>query len=51
MKTFEKDSVKEKKKSKVKPFPGKLAYGQSMVDKFEHAKALSASIKGFKDKK
>ena len=51
MKTFEKNSLKEKKKAIAKPFPGKFVLGQSMIDKYEHAKAMSASIKGFKEKK
>ena len=42
-----------KDKTKVKALPGniKLTTGKSMNDKFEHAKAVSASIKGFKEAK
>lgn len=49
MKIFEKENVKEKKKTVItKPFPGEFVLSQSMIDKFEHAKVMSASIKGFK---
>lgn len=42
-------TVKEKNKTiKVKPFPGTLVKGVSMVKKLEYAKTVSASIKGFK---
>lgn len=51
MKALEKDSLKVKKKAIAKPFPGKLVLGQSMIDKYEHAKSMSASITGFKEKK
>ena len=48
MKKHEIDTVKEK--LRVKPLPGniKVISGESMVKKFEHAKTVSASIKGFK---
>ncbi len=48
MKQKENHIVKEK--IQVKPLPGnvKITMGDSMVKKFEHAKAVSASIKGFK---
>lgn len=48
MKRQENDNVKEK--IRVKPLPGnvKVTMGNSMVKKFEHAKAVSASIKDFK---
>ncbi|MCW3111406.1 MAG: hypothetical protein JWQ09_5912 [Segetibacter sp.] len=48
MKQQENHTIKEK--TKVKPLPGniKVTIGDSMVKKFEHAKAVSASIKGFK---
>jgi len=48
MKQQETNTVKEK--IKVKPLPGniKLTMGKSMVDKYEHAKSVSASAKGFK---
>ncbi len=46
MKQQETHTVKEK--TPVKPLPGniKLKMGNSMNDKFEHSKRLSASIKG-----
>ncbi len=50
MKTFEKASVKDKNKAILKPFPCKFVLGQFMIDKYEDAKALSSSIKGFKKK-
>lgn len=48
MKQQENHIVKEK--VKVKPLPGniKLTVSKSMNEKYEHAKAVSASIKGFK---
>ncbi len=48
MKRQEDYTVKEK--VQVKPLPGnvKITMGDSMVKKFEHAKAVSGSIKGFK---
>ena len=48
MKQQEIHTVKEK--VQVKPLPGnvKVTMGDSMVRKFEHAKTISASIKGLK---
>jgi hypothetical protein len=48
MKQEEAHTVKEK--TKVKPLPGNIKpiMGKSMIDKYEHAKAVSASAKGFK---
>jgi hypothetical protein len=48
MKKQETHIVKEK--TQVKPLPGnvKVVIGKSITDKLEHAKAISASIKGFK---
>jgi hypothetical protein len=48
MKQQESHTVKEK--TQVKPLPGnvKLVIGKSVTDKLEHAKAVAASIKGFK---
>jgi len=48
MKQQERNAVKEK--TKVKALPGniKVTMGKSMVEKFDYAKAASASSKGFK---
>lgn len=48
MKQQENNIVKDK--IQVKPLPGnvKVTLGESMVKKLEHAKTLSASIKGLK---
>ncbi len=52
MKASEKNTLQEEPESVIaKPFPGKPVQGQSMVKKFEDAKVLSSSIKGFKEKK
>ena len=48
MKQQENNIVKEKTKVKALPGNVKLVMGKSMTDKLEHAKAISASIKGFK---
>ncbi len=50
MKALQKDQAKVKSNAiTVKPFPGKLQKGQTMINKLAHAKAVSASIKGFKE--
>jgi len=51
MKQQESDIVKEE--VKVEPLPGniKLTMGKSIKDKHEHAKTVSASIKGSKEAK
>jgi hypothetical protein len=48
MKQQENHIVKEKTKVKALPNNVKLVMGKSMDDKLQHAKAVSASIKGFK---
>jgi hypothetical protein len=48
MKHQENHIVKEKTKVKALPGNVKLVIGKSMNDKLEHAKAISASITGFK---
>lgn len=50
MKALQKDKAKVKSVTiTVKSFPGKLQKGQAMINKLAHAKAISASIKGFKE--
>lgn len=49
MKPIEDPIAKEKRNEiTVKPFPVKLIKGKSMDEKLSYAKAVSASIKGFK---
>ncbi len=47
MKALQKDKVKSATII-VKPFPGRLQKGQSMINKLTFAKAASTSVEGFK---